>query len=162
MKPILDLMWHPKDHSLLLSLHGPTSMILWNIFTGMKISFFFKRFVFPLNSPDQWKVDLAEPLSWFTGNPFDVQHLALASTSGMIWFIRDLKTDSPPSAVEHTYSVTSNRSARGGSDFQQMLFSPHTRNIMYFLLSRELLVFDLTIHQVLFTFFNHRQSVQLL
>lgn len=88
-------------------------------------------------------------------NPFDKQHVCLSSSQGWIYFVRDFKEEAKPQRVDVKYRINS---GQPGSDvskpgaatndaFQHMLFSPHHRNIVYFVLERRILIFDLTIHQ---------------
>lgn len=88
-------------------------------------------------------------------NPFDKQHVCLSSSQGWIYFVRDFKEEAKPQRVDVKYRINS---GQPGSDvskpgaatndaFQHMIFSPHHRNIVYFVLERRILIFDLTIHQ---------------
>lgn len=129
---IIDLHWHrSKDHLYLLCLDEGNSLVLWNLEIGSK----------------QWKLDFSEPLSCVGLNPFEKSHVCVASRLGSIFFINDFKLESAPAQCHHKYSITSSNS--NTSDFQVLVFSRSVRNIIYFLLTREILVFDLTIHQAI-------------
>ena len=88
-------------------------------------------------------------------NPFDKQHVCLSSAQGWIYFVRDFKEEAKPQRVDVKYRINSGQSgsdvsktgAASNDAFQHMLFSPHHRNIVYFVLERRILIFDLTIHQ---------------
>ncbi len=45
----------------------------------------------------------------FEINPFDNSHIALASSTGMIYFVSDFNTDNKPTQVELKYTINSNR-----------------------------------------------------
>lgn len=142
---IVQLEWHPYDSRFIFSIVYTTSLSLWNIETGSKI----------------WKTEVGvEPITWMVFNPFDFTHLCVATPSGIIYFLRDIKIDLPSNSAnqpisaptaEHKYTISSNGKAsanNNNNDFVAVHFSPITRNIVYFLLSREILIFDLKIHQV--------------
>lgn len=136
LKSVLDMKWIVRnDTYYLLVLYSPSALVLWNINTNSKI----------------WRLDFNDPLSWFELNPFDTTHLILASNSGLIYFINDFTLENKkPVQVELKYTISSNRSSnKNNSDFQQVIFSPAARNVCYFLLSREIIIFDLTIHQAI-------------
>ena len=88
-------------------------------------------------------------------NPFDKQHVCLSSSQGWIYFVRDFKEESKPLRVDVKYRINSgqqgsetpSKPAVSNDAFQHMLFSPHHRNIVYFVLERRILIFDLMIHQ---------------
>lgn len=64
--------------------------------------------------------------------------------------LADLKEEVRPTRVDLKYRINSAKAAPAApsaDSFQQMLFAPHNRNIVYFVLDRRVLVFDLTIHQ---------------
>lgn len=69
---VLDLEWHPDKPHLLIALHHPSSLVLWNSETGAMM----------------WKCDFSEPLQSISLNPFDRTHLCVASTLGWIYFVR--------------------------------------------------------------------------
>eukprot|EP01114_Cavostelium_apophysatum_P016161 TRINITY_DN4543_c0_g1_i5.p1 TRINITY_DN4543_c0_g1~~TRINITY_DN4543_c0_g1_i5.p1 ORF type:complete len:1158 (+),score=259.94 TRINITY_DN4543_c0_g1_i5:107-3580(+) len=146
---VIDLQWYPRDPNMLIALHL-TSLVMWNAVIGTK----------------QWRMDLTNSIRFLCFDPFDLAHVAMASPNGFIYFFKEFKAESLPPLPEHKYTINTARpttpaspqNARNSSnvsevsppsDFQQMHFSPHTRNIIYFLLSREVLVFDLGIHQAI-------------
>jgi WD40 repeat protein len=137
LKSVLDMKWVVRnDYFYLLVLYSPSALVLWNVQTSSKI----------------WRIEFNDSLSWFELNPFDASHLILASNSGLIYFINDFALDKKPVQVELKYTISSNRStskSTNNSDFQQVVFSPAARNVCYFLLSREIIIFDLTIHQAI-------------
>lgn len=49
-REIIDMRWHPNETKFLLSLHSPSSLILWNTVTGTKISFIFFFLILNQNS----------------------------------------------------------------------------------------------------------------
>jgi len=66
------------------------------------------------------------------------------------FYCLDFKEESRPQRIDLKYRINagSSKTNQAGTDsFQQMTFSPHHRNIIYFLLDRRILIFDLTIHQ---------------
>lgn len=136
---VVDMEWHPDKPHLLASVHAPSSLVLWNIDTSSML----------------WRCDFGETLTGLNMNPFDKQHVCLSSNQGWIYFVRDFKEESKPLRVDVKYRINSgqpgtesgSKAAPSGDAFQHMLFSPHHRNIVYFVLERRILIFDLTIHQ---------------
>jgi hypothetical protein len=66
--------------------------------------------------------------------------------------------ENPPVKIELKFKAVSTARATSGTakdpskpqkvDFKQILFSPCFRNLMYLVLSREILIYDLSINQV--------------
>lgn len=71
---VLDLEWHPDKPHLLIALHHPSSLVLWNVENGAMM----------------WKCDFSETLQSLSLNPFDRNHLCVASNQGWIYFVRGM------------------------------------------------------------------------
>lgn len=97
-------------------------------------------------------------MNWIELNPFDEWPLCVASSSSNLYFIKDFKTETVPSQI-HQYSISSSskgfsvikttaNNSTSANNLNQVTFSPHVRNMIYFVLSREILIFDLNLEQV--------------
>src|SRR5262245_30334795 len=96
---------------------------------------------------------MQEPLICCSFNPFDYSQIYLAATTGTIYLIDNLKSQSFPNNLVQKYMMNSNGSnpdLKTGqiSDFKQLVMSSHTRNIAYFLLAREIIAYDTALNQV--------------
>jgi WD40 repeat protein len=131
---VLDLQWIKTRHSrhLLAAVHAPHHLVLYNTLAGTVC----------------WKIELPDPLVSLNLNPFDAQQACLATPHGGIYVVKDFKLESAPRVVELKYKINSQGSdAALKSDFVQMCFSPHHRHIVFFLLEKRILVFDLSLNQ---------------
>eukprot|EP01105_Mastigella_eilhardi_P007333 TRINITY_DN18810_c0_g1_i1.p1 TRINITY_DN18810_c0_g1~~TRINITY_DN18810_c0_g1_i1.p1 ORF type:complete len:1085 (+),score=211.52 TRINITY_DN18810_c0_g1_i1:53-3307(+) len=142
--------WHPENPDTLVSIHRASQqtsgvLALWNTMQGVQI----------------WKCPLPELQSAISlvFSPFDYTLLAFASRPGAISFVSDFNLTKPPTKVEQKYRIAgartetkSKKAATDKADVLQMLFSPHTLNLVYVLLCRELLIFDTTLHKVIGSF----------
>eukprot|EP01125_Pyxidicula_operculata_P000367 TRINITY_DN1040_c0_g4_i1.p1 TRINITY_DN1040_c0_g4~~TRINITY_DN1040_c0_g4_i1.p1 ORF type:complete len:1457 (-),score=346.27 TRINITY_DN1040_c0_g4_i1:66-4436(-) len=152
--PLQDLAWHPTHHHLLVSIHKKSTLVMWNVETKQKL----------------WEVPFKDPIQSLRFNPFDPQHICVSTDLGWIYFVRDYNEDLPPRLIDLKYRLVSpaNPDAPEKSEkveFQETVFSPHTRNIIYFILKRKILVFDITIHQPVGTILlerNRSSFVQML
>ncbi|KAH3743885.1 WD repeat-containing protein 11 [Pelomyxa schiedti] len=141
------LQWHPENSDMLVSIHHPAasqqaSIILWNAKEGNQV----------------WKVNLPEvqySLS-LVFSPFDLSTLAFASHPGAIYFIYDFNLQTPPAKVDQKYRVagTKHPESKGKKsleerhpDLLQMMFSPHTLNLVYVLSPREISIFDIYLNK---------------
>lgn len=138
-KAVVDFKWHPEDSSLIAALHAPNSLILWNVTNGTRL----------------WKKDVSDhSVVNFIFDPFEPLRVTLATNQGFIYAISDFsKTTTPPAQVDFKYRINSrttvskDKNSKQTCDFVQMMFSPHMRNVLYILLSREILIFDTTTNQ---------------
>eukprot|EP00824_Muranothrix_gubernata_P010027 TRINITY_DN2283_c0_g1_i2.p1 TRINITY_DN2283_c0_g1~~TRINITY_DN2283_c0_g1_i2.p1 ORF type:complete len:1213 (+),score=258.75 TRINITY_DN2283_c0_g1_i2:59-3697(+) len=131
---VLDIKFHPDDPAIVASVHSRTSLILWNVETRTKL----------------WKRDFPEDLQSIHFNPFDSTHVCLSADRGYIYFLRGFSPLVAPTRADRQYRVTGRMTSQQEAAFGnilQMVFSPHTRNVIYFLLPREVIIFDLLIHQ---------------
>ena len=96
-------------------------------------------------------------------NPFDPDQAVLASSLGWIYFTSGIRVDSTPTVISK-YRITppSSNDNRSQSQYtkalKQMVFSPSRRDIIYFVLHKEILIFDLVVNLVsmsLGIFFAH-------
>ncbi|KAK3553827.1 hypothetical protein QTP70_012210 [Hemibagrus guttatus] len=81
-KPIQDMDWlwnQDVSHDLLLAVHPPNYVVLWNGDTGTKL----------------WKKSYAENILSFSFDPFDPSNLALLTSEGIV-FINDFSPSKPP------------------------------------------------------------------
>ncbi|KAM6956507.1 WD repeat-containing protein 11 [Aplochiton taeniatus] len=81
-KPIQDLEWlanQDASRDLLLAVHPPNYIVLWNGDTGTKL----------------WKKSYAENILSFSFDPFDPSNMALLTSEGIV-FINDFSHSKPP------------------------------------------------------------------
>uniref|UniRef100_A0A8C3AU92 WD repeat-containing protein 11 n=1 Tax=Cyclopterus lumpus TaxID=8103 RepID=A0A8C3AU92_CYCLU len=81
-KPIQDLEWlwnQDASRDLLLAIHPPNYIVLWNGDTGTKL----------------WKKSYAENILSFSFDPFDSSNMALLTSEGIV-FITDFSHSKPP------------------------------------------------------------------
>jgi len=95
---------------------------------------------------------MPQPLDSFAFNIFDSSIVSAASTDGWVYFVNNVNPTAVPqsTAVQRKYRVTSQPvTAKDASNagLKQIAFSPHTRNILLFVLSREVMVFNTVMHQ---------------
>jgi len=125
---LIDFQFHPKQKHLLLALYSSNLLILWNIKS---------------NSP-VWRKELSEPLQMVIFNPFNPHILCFASKKGEIYISKDFSEEYPPKNIEGKYEFSSNEQT---SEFVAMEYSPNNKDIIYFVLSRKICVYDLTTEQ---------------
>lgn len=147
--PVVDMSWHPATHYLLAALHQLSSLVLWNVNTGQKL----------------WHVQFKEPIISIKFNTFDPGQICAATDLGQIYFVKDFNETQKPRQIDLKYRISGTNTQTptpapnsttsqppdiaDKHDFVEMKFSPHSRNIMYFLLKRRILIFDIAIHQAI-------------
>ncbi|XP_036402686.1 WD repeat-containing protein 11 [Megalops cyprinoides] len=164
-KPIQDMDWlwsQDASRDLLLAIHPPNYIVLWNGDTGTKL----------------WKKSYAENILSFSFDPFDPCNLALLTSEGIV-FITDFSHARPPgSGGKKVYIASPNASpahvkpaAPTGAkkalnkvkvlitnekpsaeavtlnDCLQLSYLPSKRNHMLLLYPREILILDLELSQ---------------
>ncbi|XP_060943690.1 WD repeat-containing protein 11 [Limanda limanda] len=170
-KPIQDLEWlwnQDASRDLLLAVHPPNYIVLWNGDTGTKL----------------WKKSYAENILSFSFDPFDPSNMALLTSEGIV-FITDFSHSKPPgSAGKKVYIASPHASpahtkpapapalpAPTGAkkalnkvkvlitnekptaeavtlnDCLQLSYLPSKRNHMLLLYPREILILDLELSQ---------------
>ncbi|XP_077438559.1 WD repeat-containing protein 11 isoform X1 [Vanacampus margaritifer] len=169
-KPIQDLEWlwnQDVSRDLLLAVHPPNYIILWNGDTGTKL----------------WKKSYAENILSFSFDPFDPSNMALLTSEGIV-FITDFSHSKPPgSAGKKVYIASPHASpahtkpaptaappptgakkalnkvkvlitnekptaeAVTLNDCLQLSYLPSKRNHMLLLYPREILILDLELSQ---------------
>ncbi|KAG7462691.1 hypothetical protein MATL_G00187500, partial [Megalops atlanticus] len=164
-KPIQDMDWlwsQDASRDLLLAVHPPNYIVLWNADTGTKL----------------WKKSYAENILSFSFDPFDPCNLALLTSEGIV-FITDFSHARPPgSGGKKVYIASPNASpahvkpaAPTGAkkalnkvkvlitnekpsaeavtlnDCLQLSYLPSKRNHMLLLYPREILILDLELSQ---------------
>ncbi|XP_077991912.1 WD repeat-containing protein 11-like isoform X2 [Glandiceps talaboti] len=166
-KPILEMDWlstQDASHDLLVALHPPYSIILWNADTGTKL----------------WKKSFTDIILSFSFDPFNPTSLTLLGQD-CILFVNDFSVSKPPSSngkkfyIESTPSASSSGGAtsdRRGSartafkrvkmlvgegkpsaesvslnECLQMTYLQSSRHHLLLLYSREVLIVDLEINQ---------------
>uniref|UniRef100_H2MDP5 WD repeat-containing protein 11 n=1 Tax=Oryzias latipes TaxID=8090 RepID=H2MDP5_ORYLA len=169
-KPIQDLDWlwnQDASRDLLLAVHPPNYIVLWNGDTGTKL----------------WKKSYAENILSFSFDPFDPSHMALLTSEGIV-FITDFTPSKPPgsggkkvyiasphASPAHTKPPPAAAPAPTGAkkalnkvkvlitnekptaeavtlnDCLQLSYLPSKRNHMLLLYPREILILDLELSQ---------------
>ncbi|KAM9395303.1 WD repeat-containing protein 11 isoform 3-T3 [Salvelinus alpinus] len=170
-KPIQDMDWlwtQDASRDLLLAIHPPNYIVLWNGDTGTKL----------------WKKSYAENILSFSFDPFDPSNLALLTSEGIV-FIFDFSHSKPPgsggkkvyiasphASPAHTKPVPAALPAPTGAkkalnkvkvlitnekptaeavtlnaDCLQLSYLPSKRNHMLLLYPREILILDLELSQ---------------
>ncbi|XP_053731635.1 WD repeat-containing protein 11 isoform X1 [Synchiropus splendidus] len=169
-KPIQDLEWlwnQDASRDLLLAVHPPNYIVLWNGDTGTKL----------------WKKSYAENILSFSFDPFDPSNMALLTSEGIV-FITDFSHSKPPgSAGKKVYIASPHASPAHAkpapaaapaptgakkalnkvkvlitnekptaeavtlNDCLQLSYLPSKRNHMLLLYPREILILDLELSQ---------------
>ncbi|KAM7074056.1 WD repeat-containing protein 11 isoform 1-T1 [Molossus nigricans] len=164
-KPIQDLQWlwsQDASRDLLLAIHPPNYIVLWNADTGTKL----------------WKKSYADNILSFSFDPFDPSHLTLLTSEGIV-FISDFSPSKPPAgpgrkvyiSSPHSSPAHSKLAAATGakkalnkvrilitqekpsaefvalSDCLQLAYLPSRRGHMLLLYPREVLILDLEVNQ---------------
>ncbi|XP_063047243.1 WD repeat-containing protein 11 isoform X2 [Engraulis encrasicolus] len=169
-KPIQDMDWlwaQDASRDLLLAVHPPNYIVLWNGDTGTKL----------------WKKSYAENILSFSFDPFDPSNLALLTSEGIV-FITDFSHSKPPGSAgkkvyiasphaspAHTKPAPAPTPAPTGAkkalnkvkvlitnekpsaeavtlnDCLQLSYLPSKRNHMLLLYPREILILDLELSQ---------------
>ncbi|KAL7890450.1 hypothetical protein AOLI_G00027080 [Acnodon oligacanthus] len=166
-KPIQDMDWlwnQDASRDLLLAVHPPNYIVLWNGDTGTKL----------------WKKSYAENILSFSFDPFDPSNLALLTSEGIV-FITDFSPSkapgsggkkvyiasphsspahSKPAAVQPTGAkkalnkvkvlITNEKPTAEAvtlNDCLQLSYLPSKRNHMLLLYPREILILDLELSQ---------------
>lgn len=166
-KPIQDMDWlwaQDASRDLLLAVHPPNYIVLWNGDTGTKL----------------WKKSYAENILSFSFDPFDPSNLALLTSEGIV-FITDFSHSKPPGSGGKKVYIASPHSSPAHSkpaatqptgakkalnkvkvlitnekptaeavtlnDCLQLSYLPSKRNHMLLLYSREILILDLELSQ---------------
>ncbi|XP_075922520.1 WD repeat-containing protein 11 isoform X1 [Petromyzon marinus] len=100
-KPVQDMEWlWSQDASLdlLLAVHPPNLLVLWNADTGTKL----------------WKKSYAENIISFSCDPFDPSSLALLTSEGMV-FVHDFSPSRPPPSAGRKVYISSPSSSPAGA-----------------------------------------------
>ncbi|NXR24899.1 WDR11 protein, partial [Cinclus mexicanus] len=164
-KPIQDMQWlwnQDASRDLLLAVHPPNYIVLWNADTGTKL----------------WKKSYAENILSFSFDPFDPSRLALLTSEGIV-FISDFSPSKAPAssgkkvyissphsspshnklaaatgakkALDKVKILISNEKPSAESvtlnDCLQLSYLPSKRNYMLLLYPREILILDLEVNQ---------------
>ncbi|XP_015672733.1 WD repeat-containing protein 11 [Protobothrops mucrosquamatus] len=164
-KPIQDMQWlwnQDASRDLLLAVHPPNYIVLWNADTGTKL----------------WKKSYAENILSFSFDPFDPSNLTLLTSEGIV-FISDFSPSkapissgkkvyisSPHSSPVHNKLVSATGAKKALdkvkilitnekpsaesvtlNDCLQLSYLPSKRNYMLLLYPREILVLDLEVNQ---------------
>nr|XP_060624527.1 WD repeat-containing protein 11 isoform X2 [Anolis sagrei ordinatus] len=164
-KPIQDMQWlwsQDASRDLLLAVHPPNYIVLWNADTGTKL----------------WKKSYAENILSFSFDPFDPSNLTLLTSEGIV-FISDFSPSKAPASSgkkvyissPHSSPVHNKLAAATGAkkaldkvkilitnekpsaesvtlnDCLQLSYLPSKRNYMLLLYPREILILDLEVNQ---------------
>nr|XP_033797128.1 WD repeat-containing protein 11 isoform X1 [Geotrypetes seraphini] len=164
-KPIQDMQWllnQDASRDLLLAVHPPNYIVLWNADTGTKL----------------WKKSYAENILAFSFDPFDPSRLTLLTSEGIV-FISDFSPSRAPASAGKKVYVSSPHSSPAHSkvapatgakkalhkvkvlisnekpsaesvtlnDCLQLSYLPSKKNHMLLLYSREILILDLEVNQ---------------
>ncbi|NXU90324.1 WDR11 protein, partial [Xiphorhynchus elegans] len=163
--PLENMQWlwnQDASRDLLLAVHPPNYIVLWNADTGTKL----------------WKKSYAENILSFSFDPFDPSHLALLTSEGIV-FISDFSPSKAPAssgkkvyissphsspshnklaaatgakkALDKVKILISNEKPSAESvtlnDCLQLSYLPSKRNYMLLLYPREILILDLEVNQ---------------
>uniref|UniRef100_A0A8C5R6N5 WD repeat-containing protein 11 n=1 Tax=Leptobrachium leishanense TaxID=445787 RepID=A0A8C5R6N5_9ANUR len=164
-KPIHDMQWlwsQDASRDLLLAVHPPNLIVLWNADTGTKL----------------WKKSYAENILSFSFNPFQPSQLALLTSEGIV-FVSDFSPSKPPASTGRKVYISSPHAspahakpatATGAkkalnkvkvlitnekpsaeavtlNECLQLSYLPSKRNHMMLLYPREILILDLEVNQ---------------
>uniref|UniRef100_A0A4W3H4F0 WD repeat-containing protein 11 n=1 Tax=Callorhinchus milii TaxID=7868 RepID=A0A4W3H4F0_CALMI len=163
-KPIQDMEWlwnQDASRDLLLAVHPPNYIVLWNADTGTKL----------------WKKSYAENILSFSFDPFELSNLALLTSEGIV-FVSDFSPSKAPSSSGKKVYISSPHSspahtkpaATGAkkalnkvkilitnekpnadsvtlNDCLQLSYLASKRNHMLLLYPREILILDLEVNQ---------------
>ncbi|KAM9325042.1 WD repeat-containing protein 11 [Gastrophryne carolinensis] len=164
-KAIHDMQWlwsQDASRDLLLAVHPPNLIVLWNADTGTKL----------------WKKSYAENILSFSFNPFEPSQLALLTSEGIV-FVSDFSPSKPPassgrkvyissphSSPVHPKPVTPTGAKKALNKVKilitnekpsaeavtlneclQLSYLPSRRNHMLLLYPREILILDLEVNQ---------------
>jgi len=138
---VMEIQWHPTVYSVLVSLYDDGVFACWNLITCQK----------------NWKISLPATSLGFCFNPFDLENVCAPQSTGQIVFVLDFSIDRAPTQIENKYRLANKSSGKGSNELLQMKFSETSKNLVYFLLSREILVFDLYFQQVITSIVLERQ-----
>ena len=148
-KAVVALSWLPSENGfggregLILSLHSGSPLSMWNANNGALI----------------WTVTLPEALDGFSLDPFVRNRLCLFTSESLI-IVDDFSLAKAPENLKNKFNVTAgpNSSARGKSSSSKMMpkeqtlrvvFSKYSRNHLYLMFPKEILVMDLAINQTI-------------
>ncbi|MGH0115855.1 UNVERIFIED_CONTAM: hypothetical protein FKN15_054211 [Acipenser sinensis] len=142
-KPIQDMEWmwnQDASRDLLLAVHPPNYIVLWNADTGTKL----------------WKKSYTENILSFSFDPFDPSNLALLTSDGIV-FISDFSHAKAPGSTGKKVYISSPYSspvhskptpATGAKKaLNKLSYLPSKRNHMLLLYPREILILDLEVSQ---------------
>ncbi|XP_053306224.1 WD repeat-containing protein 11 [Spea bombifrons] len=164
-KPIHDMQWlwsQDASRDLLLAVHPPNLIVLWNADTGTKL----------------WKKSYAENILSFSFNPFQPSQLALLTSEGIV-FVSDFSPSKPPTSTGRKVYISSPHASPAHSkpttatgakkalnkvkvlitnekpsaeavtlnECLQLSYLPSKRNHMLLLYPREILILDLEVNQ---------------
>ncbi|XP_069609757.1 WD repeat-containing protein 11 isoform X3 [Ranitomeya imitator] len=164
-KPIHDMQWlwsQDASRDLLLAVHPPNLIVLWNADTGTKL----------------WKKSYAENILSFSFNPFQPSQLALLTSEGIV-FVSDFSPSKPPASSGRKVYISSPHSSPAHAkpvsttgakkalnkvkilitnekpsaeavtlnECLQLSYLPSKRNHMLLLYPREILILDLEVNQ---------------
>lgn len=90
-------------------------------------------------------------------SPFEPSVVAFSSTSGAVYFVTDFSLSRAPGRIESKYRIGAGtpapqkkqKQSASPPSFRQLVFSPHVWNVVYFLLTREIIVFDMTLSRAI-------------
>ncbi|CAB4007520.1 WD repeat-containing 11, partial [Paramuricea clavata] len=186
-KPVLDLHWlwtQDASHDLLAALHSPSSLVLWNADTGIKL----------------WKKTFQESLICFAFDPFSPAKVTLMSQEYLV-FLNDFSVNQGPEGNGRRFYMTSSEGSSGSNNslssfgnsntlrtpsksaFQrvklwaanesktrveevnvalseclQLVYHPSCRDLILLVFSREILFIDTAINQAIGSIYLERNS----
>eukprot|EP00698_Gefionella_okellyi_P024526 TRINITY_DN8678_c0_g1_i1.p1 TRINITY_DN8678_c0_g1~~TRINITY_DN8678_c0_g1_i1.p1 ORF type:complete len:1078 (-),score=210.28 TRINITY_DN8678_c0_g1_i1:854-4087(-) len=137
-KPVLSLVWHPEEDDLFMSLHTGGILTLWNARSAIRL----------------WKLETNANIDYVAFNTFDSAHMSAAMSDGSVYFVSGINASTAPlaTAVQRKYRVTNTQPTPAGKKpddipLRQIQFSPHNKNVMLFVLPREVMIFNIVMHQ---------------
>ncbi|KAL6057009.1 WD repeat-containing protein 11, variant 2 [Balamuthia mandrillaris] len=167
---VLCFHWHPDNTSLLYSLHAPASLVLWDTQTGVRL----------------WKKDFPEPIATLTFNPFNTDDVYIISQRGSIYMtnLENMWSGSSLSAapvfalqcgvgnILSGGTTTNNHGATSNGKAQQQKtdvtaprdpilqasFCPWNRHLLFLLLPKQIVIFDVDAKQAVGFVTNNKYS----
>lgn len=132
---VIRLSWLGRRGACLCAVVAPNRVCMWDTTRPAHATSTF-------HARRLWTREFVDPVLCILEDPFDERRSVVCSTNGWVQFVRDLTTRRPLKETSK-YRVTSS----SGAPFSAVTFSPHSRDLLLFLLPREIFLFDSVIRQ---------------
>ncbi|PRP73144.1 hypothetical protein PROFUN_03458 [Planoprotostelium fungivorum] len=170
-RPVVDMMWIENDPHSLISLYHPNTLILWNVETGQKIwrldptlSPVHLNLTNGVTVPNFGRDNTADSFKFLLGNPQNEKEVIVGSANGGIYVMHDYLTGDfvqtiptpkadvapPVGGLEYGYSICTTRSSdvqKMYGDILNIFFYPHQKDVICVVFPREIVMYDISIHQ---------------